>query len=346
MSTTAKKKRKIRRLLAASKPTINKAFSLTRLRERCFANIDDLFLALEATGSGGEIGGKTGERYCFLDNGSKVLAVAHLDTVQQVNHFSTAEDVGGDGQWVFCPKLDDRLGVYTLLDLLPLLGVNVDILFTENEEKGASTARDFATKKKYNWIVEFDRTGTDVVTYDYSSKHWDKVLGKWFTVGHGTFSDIAYLEELRAKGFNVGIGYYNEHQRHAYFVVDEYIDQLARFLGFYHSQKDHRYGHKPTPPVYHNYRGEGYWHGALGEQSVRDSYYGNLIKPLAAKPKDNEEIPKDTARGAVERAIEAQHLLYWCQACEQLWDYTMIDEIGDNLVICGTCSTAITEIIG
>ena len=40
--------------------------------------------------------------------------------------------------------LDDRLGAYIILDLLPKLGINVDVLLTVGEEQGRSTANFFA----------------------------------------------------------------------------------------------------------------------------------------------------------------------------------------------------------
>ena len=35
---------------------------------------------------------------------------------------------------VFAPQLDDRLGVWCLLNALPTMGVNLDVLLTTGEE--------------------------------------------------------------------------------------------------------------------------------------------------------------------------------------------------------------------
>ena len=188
---------------------------------------------------GGIVIGEIGKQYAYKDNDSSILFVAHLDTVQQCNHFQEI-NVSGDNL-IFNAKLDDRLGVYTILDLLPKLGITADILFTENEEIGQTTAEQFKTDKKYNWIVEFDRTGADAVCYCYD---FDKELKPYFTIGRGTFSDISVLESLGCKGFNIGIGYYNEHSQRAYMDVSEYIEQMARFIRFFNDHKNIHYKHE------------------------------------------------------------------------------------------------------
>lgn len=210
---------------------IKDKLDLGQLRTRCEMSINSLL-------SVGDVRGKVGEQHSFIDNSSNILAVAHCDTVQQCNHFQVCKLTGET--LIFNPKLDDRLGVYTILDLLPSLGITTDILLTENEEVGASTASYFIPKKQYNWIFEFDRAGTGVVTYCYD---WGKELTDTFEVHQGSFSDISYLEHLGCKGLNVACGYYNEHDKRAYFVVEEYILQIWRFMKFYHKHKHTSFEH-------------------------------------------------------------------------------------------------------
>src|ERR1700754_3651831 len=88
--------------------------------------------------------------YIYKDNGAKILAVAHLDTVQSVDANWTFDSaVLGSNQakqeYIWNAQLDDRLGVYTILDLLPsILGDDAyDILLTTDEESGATTAEWF-----------------------------------------------------------------------------------------------------------------------------------------------------------------------------------------------------------
>jgi len=197
----------------------------------------------------GETAGSIGNQYAFKDNDSSILAVAHLDTVQKESHTGIVRLK--NETLVFNPKLDDRLGVYTILHVLPKLGIKADILFTENEEKGKTTASYFRTEKEYNWIVEFDRRGSDAVTYDY---HWKDVVEKYFETGLGSFSDISELEHLGCKAVNIGIGYYDEHSRRAYFVVEEYLSQIEKFVRFYDEHKGTRFEHKQIFDRYYESR--------------------------------------------------------------------------------------------
>ena len=65
-----------------------------------------------------------GQQYGYLKRGSKVLAVAHMDSVQQyerTNHFGVspfcAERYTHE-ETIYNGQLDDRLGVYIVMDLL------------------------------------------------------------------------------------------------------------------------------------------------------------------------------------------------------------------------------------
>jgi hypothetical protein len=101
------------------------AINLTKLRNRCYAEVTDFY-------GEGEVSFTASGAYIYKDNGSDILAIAHLDTVQSMKHFYTI-DLGGE-RVVFNAQLDDRLGAYIILDLLPTLGVKCDILLTEGEE--------------------------------------------------------------------------------------------------------------------------------------------------------------------------------------------------------------------
>src|SRR5688572_4953131 len=153
--------------------------------------------------------------YIYQNNNSRILGVAHLDTVLSMNHFYRLK-VNQD-QIVLNAQLDDRLGAYTLLHLLPSMGLKYDLLLTEGEEMGLSTAAHFKTDKQYNWMFSFDRKGTDVVMYQYESKPLTAALeSSKFKIGIGSFSDIAFLDHLGCKGFNVGTGYHGEHSTMCY----------------------------------------------------------------------------------------------------------------------------------
>lgn len=188
--------------------------------------------------------------YAFKDNGSNILAVAHLDTALQSDVFEVFDL--DDDYAVLCPNLDDRLGVYIIMDLLPKMGINVDVLLTTGEETAQSTARNFVTEKKYNWIVEFDRRGVDTVCYDYSDKSWDSTIQEYFKLGQGTFTDISELENLGCKALNIGIGYYNEHTHNSYAILSQTISQVEAFKGFYTANKNTFFKHVPMEYEYYD----------------------------------------------------------------------------------------------
>jgi hypothetical protein len=177
--------------------------------------------------------------YHFKDNGSDILAVAHLDTVaprwtRTCGFIDTA-----DGEVVFSRSLDDRLGAYIILEMLPKLGINVDLLLTVGEEQGRSTARYFEPSKEYNWMIEFDRGGTDVVMYEYDDAETrDLVRQTGAHVGLGSFTDICYLDHLEIKGFNWGVGYEDYHGPRSHAFLDDTFEMVARFMRFHSTNKN------------------------------------------------------------------------------------------------------------
>jgi len=168
-----------------------------------------------------------------IDNGGSVLAVAHLDTVSSANPKWV-----GDYR-IQTPDLDDRLGVWVLLDLLPSLGVKgYDVLLCDSEEVGNSTAQYFPQTDSYNWLFEFDRAGMDVVTYQYGDSHWDGTLASYgFDVSYGAFSDISYLEHLGVKAVNVGVGYHQQHTSKCHADLRLTVANAMRFVEFYNDNR-------------------------------------------------------------------------------------------------------------
>jgi hypothetical protein len=203
--------------------------------------------------------------YHFRDNGSKVLSVAHLDTVvrpdRRAPHFSNTER----GPRVVSGALDDRLGAYVILDLLPQLGVTCDQLLTTGEEDGASTAADFKPGKDYDWVIEFDRGGTDVVMYQYDDHACRKaVQASGAPVGTGSFSDIAYLEHLGVKCFNWGAGYDgNYHSENGYAYLNDTFGMTAKYLRFHEQNAGKAMPHAEEEPAY--YGGRSGWKYGSGD---------------------------------------------------------------------------------
>lgn len=178
--------------------------------------------------------GETPEGFFYYkDNGASILAVAHLDSVQTDNSCTVVDT--GAGPLALSGVLDDRLGVYVILELLPKLGIEVDWLLTTNEEMGASTAANFYPEhKKYNWMIEFDRMGTDVVMYQYETQELEDLVRRaGAEVRSGSYSDIADLDQLGCAGFNWGVGYHDYHTMRGLAWLEDTFKMVARFMRFY-----------------------------------------------------------------------------------------------------------------
>lgn len=182
-----------------------------------------------------------GLKYIYWSRpGSTLLFVAHLDFVCGGQTYSQK------GNKFYLQNLDDRLGAYLICAGLPhlLKEVKFDVLFTDGEETGRSTAKFFSKEKcknSYNWLAEFDRRGDDVVMYSYETPEMRKLLvDNGFKVGIGSYTDIASLDDLGVKGFNFGIGYQANHSTDAYFegdVLDKQMELMAAFINKYHTTK-------------------------------------------------------------------------------------------------------------
>jgi hypothetical protein len=188
--------------------------------------------------------------YHFRDNNASVLAVAHLDTVVRGDRRTPRFQGTQAGPLVTSGALDDRLGAYVILDLLPKLGIACDWLLTVGEESGQSTAGHFEPGKKYDWAIEFDRGGTDVVMYQYEDRASRRLVqASGATVGSGSYSDIAYLEQLGVKAFNWGVGYRgNYHSEAGYAYLRDTFAMVAKYLRFHEQNAGTAMPHEPQAP--------------------------------------------------------------------------------------------------
>lgn len=211
--------------------------------------------------------------YAFRDNGSSVLAVAHLDTVVRPDQRQCGFLDTADGTVVYSGALDDRLGAYVILDMLPKLDINVDLLLTVGEESGQSTAQFFDPPKRYNWIIEFDRGGTDVVMYQYEDEDTaDAVRMTGARVGEGIFSDICYLEHLGAKAFNWGVGYQDYHSTRSHAFLDDTFMMVDHFVDFHEMFADMAWPHEEELNWW------GSWGASSGKKDQDDPDYALIVE--------------------------------------------------------------------
>lgn len=223
------------------------------LKEVCLSSIDSFRKLGAVTDTQDGI-------YIYKENPkAKILGVAHLDSVVSLRHFYKIQ-IKNDTV-ILNGQLDDRLGVYVMLDLLPKLGIQFDLLLTEGEETGRSTAAYFEASKDYNWMFSFDRHGNDVVMYQYDCKELRKNLQKVnLKPGYGSFSDIAFLDHLGIRGFNMGVGYEDEHTDMHHASMNVMLSQVKGFQRFYE-----RFGQKKYP---YTQDAKKWRYGAWGDESV------------------------------------------------------------------------------
>ena len=226
---------------------------------------------------------KTGGPYFFQDNGGSVLGIAHLDSVQTTKFGCYVPHPAGS--LFYSPKLDDRLGVYTMLYQLPRAGLVFDVLLTTGEESGNSSGKHFVPPegKNYNWMFQFDRTGDDVVMYMYRDEALVKILEKSdFRTAYGSASDISRMEHLGIKGFNVGCGYHDYHQEYAFALIDKhYLPQVKKFQGFFADRKNQKMKYTPAPPVEYNYGKYNHrFHGGHEEERGKSGTYPRNTRTL------------------------------------------------------------------
>lgn len=285
-------------------------------------------------------------KYGFIDRGGSVLAVAHLDVSPSVKHIADTVlyDAEADDDFLMSPALDDRLGVYVILDLLPEMGLVFDVLLTTDEEIGNSSAGKFVTDKEYDWIFQFDRRGTDVVMYDYETVNLSTLLMEMgFEVGAGSFSDICYLTHLGVAGFNFGVGYHLEHTENCYVNLSDTLEMVEKFWHFFLINDGVKLTYTPAP--WQDYRRYGRSYGTYAaydytddewwEQELLDEGYeivdGELVSITDWEKNEFGEwvtrpIPKSHTKG-----------LHTCEYCDDTSAFVQYDAHYD-IYLCDICS--------
>lgn len=196
-----------------------------------------------------------GKGFTFVNNGANILAVAHWDTVQYGEMVEPEFLYADDNNKIVglrSIQLDDRLGVFILMDILPLYGLKYDVLITDGEETGHSTAALFNPedyKKDYNWIFEFDRRDILPVLYDYGTDlSWKTAVNSVQLTDYGSFSDISVMKGLKRCAVNWGAGYYGEHSDKCYCTESSISIVTSDFSIFYNLYSNRKFVYAPPPP--------------------------------------------------------------------------------------------------
>jgi hypothetical protein len=128
-------------------------------------------------------------------------------------------------------------------------------------------------------MFQFDRAGTDVVMYQFENPDMcDMLESMGFVVGLGSFSDIAWMDELGCKGFNFGTGYDDNHGRMSHMFIRETCAMVAKFVRFYRKYRDvymeHIYSPNGIGAGWSAYQGSGYSRGWPDEDTSDTAWHG------------------------------------------------------------------------
>ena len=236
--------------------------------------------------------------------------------------------------------LDDRLGVAILLDILPAVmpHFDYDILLTDDEEIGQSTAGDFtdyinSTKSncpeelfdrvmEYQFLFQFDRAGSDVVTYDYYNPAAERMLeDAGWEIGQGAFTDICSMTPLGIWGANFGCGYHNQHSNKCYVDMDQLDINLRKFASFVRRVGDTQYADCERPV-----RSYGSYHiGNYASPNVLGTAPKTVFKssyPAVGSP----ILDSDTEDDAENAFYASENQRAWSQEWDKYAGYEVLEE--------------------
>lgn len=262
-------------------PYVNKYINPDLLKIRCKQSIESF-----ENGMFGEVVKCPNNlTYTYLKRGGKVLAVAHRDVVKSIANSEICYIKDND---FYAPQLDDRLGIHLILDVLPKYGVDCDILLTEGEEYGQSTAQYFKTDVEYNWVFELDRAGLDSVMYSFHTKEKEDLLKSYnLNVGWGSFTDICHLDHLKIWAVNFAVAYYSQHTLQCRVDMKQLEEKLLpNIIKFIVENQDTKFPHiedKVIKRQFTNY--------TVYNNPYTDYWSGKYWDGAYSKAKSNKSIP-------------------------------------------------------
>ena len=236
------------------------------------------------------------KRHLVIDTNSPVLLCAHIDTVQTPTvDLRTFTGAG----------FDDRLGVYLGYALANKYPGMFDLLLTDYEESGQSTAAYFTPTHKYNFVVGLDREGSDYVDYGLADIEFDQAFERHTGIkkSHGSFSDICSMSNVDCTKINLGIGVYSSHSPKSGFIPGVANEQISKLVKFCREYKD----------VYFK-QGVGDIFAGCG---YNYSYYNNQQNWNKYKNKEDEDI--DDIEGQAREYFSKTEGTAECDFCGDTW---------------------------
>lgn len=220
-------------------------------------------------------GGELRDRYAFRPGKSvnSPIIVCHADTVIGSDAYAFDRKSGV----VTCAELDDRLGIACMSWAIDCQSPLADcaMLVCDNEEIGQSTADsfslDYSHKLEPTMLIEFDRRGTDAVTYDYGNDTWHALLQHCgLRVGTGSFSDICKMTDFGVSGVNIGVGYHREHSLQCHADLRDTVRQFWRAETLVRT-----FGHVTMTYEPPRYSGKRYYSSSISRYSVKPTSSGS-----------------------------------------------------------------------
>lgn len=180
----------------------------------------------------------------LIDNNADILGVAYIgEEYPEEVFFSKNKKVGQ----VWSPVLRQRLGAHILINELPALGVEADILIVSDNSLGSSNADVFFGATEYNWMFSFDLPKTGVALYEYENDHLVAELqSRGFVVRDDPeYAAIEDLWFMGVAGFNFGNGILGE-GKFANLLIRLAEKQMHRFVRFYRALAGQMFEYDPA----------------------------------------------------------------------------------------------------
>jgi len=235
--------------------------------------------------------------FVYAPGHGSICLVSHIDTVRDRQSSGARSSVDAEKPVALRQNrnvltnangilgADDRAGVFACLDLvrrayrdkLPMPSV----MFFNGEESGGLGVKVFLRTEAFKredkgctkLFVEMDRLGaTEWVTYGATLPRpvIDYVESFGFKSGHGSYSDIADLqEEYLIPSVNLSIGYYGQHTQSEKLHLDEMHMTINRV---YSMMKDPIAQLHPVTKKW-SYQGKSYDYSNYGGSKYKDSDY-------------------------------------------------------------------------
>lgn len=211
--------------------------------------------------------------YVFAKGDVNVLLIAHMDTARKEIPSVVLKLPTENGIKICAENSliggDDRCGVWMIMNIVK--NVKCHVLFLEDEEIGCIGARKFAdsehakyVKENIAFMIELDRRGSnDCVFYSNDNRDFIKYIEEKTGTKEsiGSMSDISIImPETGVAGVNLSCGYYREHTKDEYIMVDEMNDMMWRVQEFLESETEFpRYEYVERKRTYTSYNAYKQW---------------------------------------------------------------------------------------